>query len=95
MTEVPLFYSCPPAGDIYGWLIIFICIEKGIWNKVSDSGSSPSPRTIHCGASSGDKMFIWGGGKLGPDPVPDVRLHTFDAVTRCWSHHDLIGINIQ
>lgn len=61
------------------------------WSLVSASGRNPGPRTIHCGAASDDKLFVWGGGHLGADPVSDRELHIFDAATKSWSQPSLQG----
>nr|XP_039268948.1 rab9 effector protein with kelch motifs-like [Styela clava]XP_039268949.1 rab9 effector protein with kelch motifs-like [Styela clava] len=64
---------------------------SGTWNVTSFNGQSPSPRTLHCGGFSGNKMYIFGGGHLGADPVSDLKLHVFDATNKAWSQPELQG----
>lgn len=66
-------------------------LEKGCWKTVKTSGSSPSPRTCHSMASVGNKLYIFGGGLNGPDPVPDTTVHVFDAEDNCWNQPEVTG----
>lgn len=64
---------------------------SGTWSVSSYNGQCPGPRTLHCGGFSGNKMYIFGGGHLGADPVSDLRLHVFDATNKTWTQPDLQG----
>lgn len=42
-------------------------------------GTPPSPRTFHTNSAViGDRLYVFGGGNKGVDPVQDQQLHVFD-----------------
>ncbi|EDO49239.1 predicted protein [Nematostella vectensis] len=49
------------------------------------TGPTPSPRTCHGMAAVGDKLFVFGGGHKGADPVDDNQMHVYNAETDSWS----------
>lgn len=54
-------------------------VENGKWETAETHGNTPSPRTCHSMASVGSKLYVFGGGLSGPDPVPDAAIHVFNA----------------
>lgn len=66
-------------------------LDKGRWETVETSGSPPSPRTCHSMASVGSKLYVFGGGLSGPDPIPDTNVHVFDAEENSWSQPEVTG----
>ncbi|KAG2469679.1 RABEK protein, partial [Polypterus senegalus] len=67
-------------------------LEAGRWKSVKVSGVPPSARTYHtCSASIGDRLYVFSGGDVGAEPVQDVQLHAFDAVTSTWSQVNTQG----
>lgn len=65
--------------------------ENGKWETAETHGNTPSPRTCHSMASVGSKFYVFGGGLSGPDPVPDVAIHVFNAEDNSWSQPDVSG----
>ncbi|KAI8512415.1 hypothetical protein Bbelb_090540 [Branchiostoma belcheri] len=65
--------------------------ETGAWTTADVQGTPPSPRTCHYTAHRGDRLYVWGGGKTGAEPVEDRKLHVFDAATLTWSQPQLEG----
>ncbi|XP_019643444.1 PREDICTED: rab9 effector protein with kelch motifs-like [Branchiostoma belcheri] len=63
----------------------------GTWTTADVQGTPPSPRTCHYTAHRGDRLYVWGGGKTGAEPVEDRKLHVFDAATLTWSQPQLEG----
>ncbi|XP_030848354.1 rab9 effector protein with kelch motifs-like [Strongylocentrotus purpuratus] len=55
------------------------------WSMVPTSGTAPSPRTCRGSAFDGSKLYIFGGGQQGSEPVPDTKMHVYDAVTGEWT----------
>ena len=49
------------------------------WQSIEPKGCVPCPRTYHSTASIDNRMFVFGGGHAGPQPVTDVQMHMFDA----------------
>ncbi|MGH0117792.1 UNVERIFIED_CONTAM: hypothetical protein FKN15_039963 [Acipenser sinensis] len=69
-----------------------IGLDTGTWRSVTVRGTPPSARTYHtCTASIGDKLYVFGGGDTGAQPVDDAKLHVFDAATLTWSQPDTQG----
>ncbi|MGH0121289.1 UNVERIFIED_CONTAM: hypothetical protein FKN15_073615 [Acipenser sinensis] len=69
-----------------------IDLDTGTWRSVTVRGTPPSARTYHtCTASIGDKLYVFGGGDTGAQPVDDAKLHVFDADTLTWSQPDTQG----
>nr|XP_033816507.1 rab9 effector protein with kelch motifs [Geotrypetes seraphini]XP_033816508.1 rab9 effector protein with kelch motifs [Geotrypetes seraphini]XP_033816509.1 rab9 effector protein with kelch motifs [Geotrypetes seraphini] len=67
-------------------------LEKGTWQSPSVTGTPPSPRTFHTSSAAiGDKLYVFGGGDKGADPVEDTQLHVFDSVTLTWSQPETYG----
>lgn len=45
-------------------------------------GEQPQPRTFHTSSAAiGARLFVFGGGDKGAEPVKDQRLHVFDTGT--------------
>ncbi|XP_078606510.1 uncharacterized protein LOC144879132 [Branchiostoma floridae x Branchiostoma japonicum] len=65
--------------------------ETGTWTTADIQGTPPSPRTCHYTSHRGDKLYVWGGGKTGAEPIEDRKLHVFDAATLTWSQPQLEG----
>ena len=64
---------------------LFIFLVKGVCTVVEASGNAPSPRTCHSMTSIGNKLYIFGGGLSGADPVQDKQIHVYDAgVFQLW-----------
>lgn len=46
------------------------------------AGTPPLPRTFHASlAAVGDRLYVFGGGDKGAEPVQDQQLHVFDTGT--------------
>lgn len=66
--------------------------NKPHWKTVVTNGALPSPRTYHTtSACLGNKLFVFSGGEIGAAPVPDSKLHVFDAVSSTWSQPETQG----
>ncbi|KAG8447645.1 hypothetical protein GDO86_014959 [Hymenochirus boettgeri] len=62
------------------------------WKSPKIQGVAPSPRTFHTSSSSvGDKLYVFGGGEKGTEPVLDTNLHVYDAATLTWSQPETSG----
>ncbi|XP_018426496.1 PREDICTED: rab9 effector protein with kelch motifs [Nanorana parkeri] len=62
------------------------------WKSPKVQGCIPSPRTFHTtSASIGDKLFVFGGGEKGAEPVADKNLYVFDAANLTWTLLDTSG----
>lgn len=61
------------------------------------SGVQPAPRTCHTSSAAiGDRLFVFGGGDKGAEPVKDQQLHVFDTGTSaCAKGHFAQGWNPQ
>ncbi|XP_025022115.1 rab9 effector protein with kelch motifs isoform X1 [Python bivittatus] len=67
-------------------------LETGSWEKTSVTGNPPSPRTFHTSSAAiGDRLYVFGGGEKGVDPVKDQQLHIFDSATFTWLQPDVRG----
>ncbi|XP_070614293.1 rab9 effector protein with kelch motifs [Erythrolamprus reginae] len=67
-------------------------LEIGSWEKTKVIGNPPSPRTFHTStAAIGDRLYVFGGGDKGVDPVQDQQLHIFDSTTLTWSQPEVGG----
>ncbi|NWX39795.1 RABEK protein, partial [Steatornis caripensis] len=66
--------------------------EIGTWESPEVSGVQPLPRTFHTSSAAiGDRLYVFGGGDKGAEPVKDQRLHVFDTGTLAWSQPDTHG----
>lgn len=55
-------------------------------------GRLPKARTSHCSvATDGERMYVWGGGHRGSEPVTDLSLHIFHVKSSSWTRHRLEG----
>ncbi|XP_063000593.1 rab9 effector protein with kelch motifs [Elgaria multicarinata webbii] len=67
-------------------------LGTGTWESPKVSGTPPSPRTFHTSSAAiGDRLYVFGGGEKGADPVKDQQLHVFDAATLSWSQPEVHG----
>lgn len=56
--------------------------ETGTWESPAVAGTPPLPRTFHTSlAAVGDRLYVFGGGDKGAEPVQDQQLHVFDTGT--------------
>ncbi|RXM92474.1 Rab9 effector protein with kelch motifs [Acipenser ruthenus] len=82
----------PSAADNQGKGKILIVGGANPNGSFSDSHIIDLARTYHtCTASIGDKLYVFGGGDTGAQPVDDAKLHVFDAATLTWSQPDTQG----
>ncbi|NXU53994.1 RABEK protein, partial [Turnix velox] len=66
--------------------------EVGRWESPEVRGVQPRPRTFHtCSAAVGARLYVFGGGEKGAEPVRDQRLHVFDTDTLSWSEANTRG----
>ncbi|NXC37057.1 RABEK protein, partial [Campylorhamphus procurvoides] len=66
--------------------------ERGTWESPAVRGVQPQPRTFHTSSAAiGARLFVFGGGHRGAEPVKDQRLHVFDTATLTWSQPDTHG----
>ncbi|KAM6296954.1 rab9 effector protein with kelch motifs [Aegotheles albertisi] len=66
--------------------------ETGRWESPAVSGAQPLPRTFHTSwAAIGERLYVFGGGHRGAEPVQDQRLHVLDTATLTWSQPDTQG----
>uniref|UniRef100_A0A8D0G4Z0 Rab9 effector protein with kelch motifs n=1 Tax=Sphenodon punctatus TaxID=8508 RepID=A0A8D0G4Z0_SPHPU len=69
-----------------------IDLETGTWESPEVTGMRPSPRTFHTSSAAiGDKLYVFGGGDKGAEPVKDQQIHVFDAATLTWSQPEVTG----
>ncbi|XP_022094352.1 rab9 effector protein with kelch motifs-like [Acanthaster planci] len=66
-------------------------VDAGKWNTVTVTGTPPSPRTCRNCASLGDKLYVFGGGHQGAEPVSDRQLYVFDAESVTWTCPEVKG----
>ncbi|XP_060613402.2 rab9 effector protein with kelch motifs [Anolis sagrei] len=67
-------------------------LQTGTWEKPEVSGTPPSIRTFHTStAAIGDRLYVFGGGDKGADPVQDQQLHIFDSATLTWLQPEVSG----
>ncbi|XP_071430252.1 rab9 effector protein with kelch motifs isoform X2 [Pithys albifrons albifrons] len=70
----------------------FVELERGTWESPAVRGAQPQPRTFHTSSAAiGARLFVFGGGHRGAEPVRDQRLHVFDTATLTWSQPDTHG----
>ncbi|XP_050570463.1 rab9 effector protein with kelch motifs isoform X2 [Cygnus atratus] len=66
--------------------------ETGTWESPAVAGTPPLPRTFHTSSAAiGDRLYVFGGGDKGAEPVQDQQLHVFDTATCTWSQPDTRG----
>ncbi|NWW90755.1 RABEK protein, partial [Rhynochetos jubatus] len=66
--------------------------ETGTWESPEVSGVRPVPRTFHSSSAAiGDRLYVFGGGQKGAEPVRDRQLHVFDAATLTWCQPETRG----
>uniref|UniRef100_A0A8D0BRL7 Rab9 effector protein with kelch motifs n=1 Tax=Salvator merianae TaxID=96440 RepID=A0A8D0BRL7_SALMN len=66
--------------------------ETGTWETPEVLGVPPSPRTYHSSSAViGDRLYVFGGGDKGADPVKDQQLHIFDSATLTWQQPEVLG----
>uniref|UniRef100_H9G8E9 Rab9 effector protein with kelch motifs n=1 Tax=Anolis carolinensis TaxID=28377 RepID=H9G8E9_ANOCA len=66
--------------------------KTGTWEKPEVRGVPPSVRTFHTStAAIGDRLYVFGGGDKGADPVQDQQLHIFDSATLTWLQPEVSG----
>uniref|UniRef100_A0A8C9ASC7 Rab9 effector protein with kelch motifs n=1 Tax=Prolemur simus TaxID=1328070 RepID=A0A8C9ASC7_PROSS len=69
-----------------------IDLETRTWTTPEVTSPPPSPRTFHTSSAAiGNQLYVFGGGERGAQPVPDVKLHVFDANTLTWSQPETLG----
>ncbi|XP_053138415.1 rab9 effector protein with kelch motifs [Hemicordylus capensis] len=67
-------------------------LETGSWKSPKVTGTPPSPRTYHTSSAAiGDRLYVFGGGEKGADPVQDQQLHVFDSATLTWLQPEVLG----
>ncbi|XP_042334721.1 rab9 effector protein with kelch motifs [Sceloporus undulatus] len=67
-------------------------LQSETWEKPEVTGTPPSPRTYHTStAAIGDRLYVFGGGDKGVDPVQDQQLHIFDSATLTWLQPEVRG----
>ncbi|XP_067165266.1 rab9 effector protein with kelch motifs isoform X3 [Apteryx mantelli] len=70
----------------------FMELEIGTWESPEVTGVQPLPRTFHTSSAViGDRLYVFGGGERGAEPVQDQQLHVFDTATLTWSQPDVHG----
>ncbi|PKU36657.1 rab9 effector protein with kelch hypothetical protein [Limosa lapponica baueri] len=66
--------------------------EIGTWESPEVRGLQPLPRTYHTSSAAvGDRLYVFGGGDKGAEPITDQRLHVFDTASLTWSQPDTHG----
>lgn len=66
--------------------------ESRSWTTPEVTSLPPSPRTFHTSSAAiGSRLYVFGGGERGSQPVQDVRLHVFDANALTWSQPETFG----
>ncbi|XP_067165265.1 rab9 effector protein with kelch motifs isoform X2 [Apteryx mantelli] len=59
--------------------------EIGTWESPEVTGVQPLPRTFHTSSAViGDRLYVFGGGERGAEPVQDQQLHVFDTDDMKW-----------
>ncbi|XP_066223273.1 rab9 effector protein with kelch motifs isoform X1 [Saccopteryx leptura] len=67
-------------------------LETKTWTTAETTTPPPSPRTFHTSSAAiGNRLYVFGGGERGAQPVQDVKLHVFDANTLTWSQPETLG----
>ncbi len=54
------------------------------WRRVPATGTAPSARTMHMDAMLGNRLFVFGGGHQGPEPVDDVATYALEMPAGEW-----------
>jgi hypothetical protein len=54
-------------------------LDAKSWCLSLASGEAPSQRTCHSAAAIDNKLFIFGGGHSGAEPVQDNKLYVYNA----------------
>ncbi|NXG80018.1 RABEK protein, partial [Baryphthengus martii] len=85
-----VFGGAHPAGNRS--CVQVLDLEIGTWESPAVSGVQPLPRTFHTSSAAvGDRLYVFGGGEKGAEPVKDQQLHVFDTATLTWSQPDTRG----
>ncbi|XP_069729589.1 rab9 effector protein with kelch motifs [Phaenicophaeus curvirostris] len=85
-----VFGGAHPAGN--RGCIQVLDPEVGTWESPEVSGVQPLPRTFHTSSAAiGERLYVFGGGDKGAEPVADQQLHVFDTATLTWSQPDTHG----
>ncbi|NXY05887.1 RABEK protein, partial [Pteruthius melanotis] len=85
-----VFGGAHPAGN--RGCVQVLDPEIGTWESPAVRGVQPQPRTFHTSSAAiGARLFVFGGGEKGAEPVKDQRLHVFDTATLTWSQPDTHG----
>ncbi|NXH19782.1 RABEK protein, partial [Bucco capensis] len=85
-----VFGGAHPAGNRN--CVQVLDLEIGAWESPEVSGVKPLPRTFHTSSAAiGDRLYVFGGGDKGAEPVKDQLLHVFDTGTLTWSQPDTHG----
>lgn len=59
-------------------------------------GEQPQPRTFHTSSAAvGARLFVFGGGDKGAEPVKDQRLHVFDTGTSPCGWSSALGLRSE
>ncbi|KAM4647713.1 rab9 effector protein with kelch motifs isoform 1-T1 [Amazona ochrocephala] len=88
--RVWVFGGAHPAGNRS--CVQVLDPERGTWESPEVSGEQPQPRTFHTSSAAvGGRLYVFGGGEKGAEPVKDQRLHVFDTATLTWSQPDTHG----
>ncbi|XP_025905312.1 rab9 effector protein with kelch motifs, partial [Nothoprocta perdicaria] len=62
------------------------------WRCPAVTGAPPRPRTFHTSSALlGQRLYVFGGGERGAEPVRDRQLHVFDTATLTWSQPEVHG----
>jgi hypothetical protein len=54
-------------------------LDAKSWCLSLPSGEAPSRRTCHSAAAVDNRLFIFGGGQSGAEPVQDDKLYVYNA----------------
>ncbi|XP_050836771.1 rab9 effector protein with kelch motifs [Serinus canaria] len=85
-----VFGGAHPAGN--RGCVQVLDPEIGTWESPAVRGEQPQPRTFHTSSAAiGARLFVFGGGDKGAEPVKDQRLHVFDTATLAWSQPETHG----
>ncbi|XP_064249611.1 rab9 effector protein with kelch motifs isoform X2 [Passer domesticus] len=88
--RVLLLGGADPAGAFAD--AHFVELETGTWESPAVRGEPPQARTFHSSSAAvGARLFVFGGGDKGAEPVRDQRLHVFDTATLTWSQPETQG----
>ncbi|NWY68672.1 RABEK protein, partial [Erithacus rubecula] len=85
-----VFGGAQPAGNRS--CVQVLDPETGTWESPAVRGVQPQARTFHTSSAAiGARLFVFGGGDKGAEPVKDQRLHVFDTATLTWSQPETHG----